>query len=100
MAEMQVKATYLEQPLLHSILAASSRLAEAAARIQALPPAATHFDRITLGEAIHAAVQARRRHDTERLMGELRPLAMTVSVREARHEHEVLNASFLVADDR
>lgn len=100
MAEMQVKATYLEEPLLRTILAGSPALAEAAVRIRQLPPAATHFDRISLGEAIHAAVQSRRQQDAEQLIDDLRPLAVTLSVREPRHEREVLNASFLVADDR
>lgn len=100
MAEMQVKASYQEEPLLRSILATSPGLAEAAARIRALPPAATHFDRISLGEAVHGAVQARRHQDAERLIGELRSLSVTINLRETHHEREVLNASFLVAEDR
>jgi hypothetical protein len=99
-AEMQVKATYLEEPLLRSILGASSSLAQAAARIRALPPAATHFDRINLGEAIHRAVDARRRQDAERVVDALRQLAVKATIREPRHEREVVNASFLVSDDR
>lgn len=99
-AEMQVKATYLEEPLLRSILAGSTSLTQAAARIRALPPAATHFERINLGEAINKAVDARRRQDAGRLLDALRSLALSVSVREPRHEREVVNASFLVAGGR
>ncbi len=100
MAEMQVRATYLEGPLLRSVLDASPRLATAAARIRKLPPEATHFDRISLGEAISQAVQTRRRSDADWLTGELSPLAQAVSVRDPRHERDVLNASFLVAAER
>lgn len=100
MAEMQVKVTYLEAPLLRSILAASPPLAQAAARIRALPAAATHFDRINVGEAIHKAVEARRQADAKDLVDQLRHLAVAVSVREPRHERAVLNAAFLVATDR
>lgn len=100
MAEMQVKASYLEEPLLRSILAASPRLAQTATRIKELPEPATHFDRINLGEAIHKAVETRRQADSERVIDELRDLAVAVSVREPRSERAVLNASFLVAHDR
>jgi len=100
MGEMQLKATYLEEPLLRSILGASPRLAEAARRIRELPAVATHFDRINLGEAIHKAVEARRQEDSRRLIDELRDLAVAVSIHEPRHERGVLNAAFLVANDR
>src|SRR5947209_3174727 len=68
MAEMQVKATYREEPLLRSILATSPQLTQAAARIRELPAAATHFDRINLGETIHMAVESRRQQDSRRLI--------------------------------
>src|SRR5436853_4332035 len=42
LAEMQVKATYAEEPLLRSIVSADRRLGQAAARIRELPPAAAH----------------------------------------------------------
>jgi hypothetical protein len=99
LSEMQVKATYLEEPLLRSIVAGHRGLAQTAARIQQLPPAATHFDRINLGEAVSRQVQARREADSHRLVEALRPLAVAVSLREPRHERAVLNASFLVADE-
>ncbi len=100
MAEMQVKATYLEEPLLRSILAEDTRLAQAAARIRQLPAGATHFERINLGEAINTRVQAHRWADSQRMLQQLQPLAVAASLREPRHERAVLNASFLVADDR
>lgn len=100
LAEMQVKASYLEEPLLRSILDSDPRLTKAAARIQTLPPAATHFDRINLGESIHREVEARREADSLRMVEELRSLAEAVSIREPRNERGVLNASFLVARPR
>ncbi|MFL5821906.1 MAG: GvpL/GvpF family gas vesicle protein [Solirubrobacteraceae bacterium] len=100
LTEMQVKVSYLEEQLLGSILAADPPLARRASRIRNLPPEATHFDRINLGEAIHQAVQVRREEDSRRLIDELSPLAVAVSVREPPHERAVLNASFLVARER
>jgi hypothetical protein len=100
LAEMQVKTTYLEEPLLRSILDGDARLSQSAARIRALPPEATHFERINLGEAIHHEVQVRRQADSGWLVDQLRPLAVAVHVREPRHERAVLNASFLVPRER
>lgn len=100
MAEMQLKVTYREEPLLRSILASSPKLAQTASRLRDLPAAATHFDRLALGEAITLAVQARREQDGPRLIAELRDLSVAVSVGELTHERSVLNASFLVEDER
>ena len=100
LAEMQVKASYLEEPLLRSIVGQDARLSQAAARIRGLPPEATHFERINLGEAVNTHVQARRQADSQRMMQELQSLAVAVSMREPRHERAVLNASFLVPEDR
>src|SRR5579884_119870 len=51
LVEMQVKASYLEEPLLRSILDSDPRLTRTATRLRTLPPEATHFERINLGEA-------------------------------------------------
>src|SRR5581483_412032 len=64
-AEMQVKAVYAEEPLLRSILDADPALRRTVDRVRRLPPAATHFDQIRIGEAIAAAVQMRRTADGE-----------------------------------
>ena len=94
--EMQVKATYAEEPLLRSILAHDRRLAGLVQRTRQLPAAATHFERIRIGEAIAGAVQGRRSHDEQQLLAALRPLAVAVTVSQPHHERAVLNAAFLV----
>lgn len=99
-AEMRVKAVYGEQELLRAVLAGDRALARAAQRIQSLPPAAAHFERISLGEAIAAAVETRRAADQQALVGELAPLAVAVSVLEPAHERSAMNAAFLVERDR
>jgi hypothetical protein len=95
-AEMQVKATYREEPLLRSIVEADPRLRRHVDRNRGLPAAATHFDQIRIGEAIAHAVQARQSADGERLLGTLRPLALAVSVSRPHHERAALNAAFLI----
>lgn len=98
LAEMQLKATYLEEPLLRSILKSSPGLARTATRLRNLPAAASHFDRLALGEAITLAVQARRDDDTQRMIGALRDLPLAISLGEPTHERDVMSASFLVSD--
>jgi hypothetical protein len=98
-AEMQVKAVYAEQPLLRSILARDRPLARTVQRTQALPAAATHFERIRIGEAIAAAVQSRRAADEAALVGELARHAVAHLASPPHHERAVLNTAFLVERD-
>ena len=99
-AEMQVKATYLEEPLLRSLLAQDPRLAQTAQRVRELPSDATHFERIGLGEAITAAIVERRASDGQELLDALRPLALALVVGELQHERSVFNGAFLVEAGR
>lgn len=95
-AEMQVKAIYSEEPLLRSILAQDQALARAVQRTQQLPAAATHFDRIRIGEAITGAVAARGAADGRALLGSLAPLALANVISPPHHERAVMNVAFLV----
>lgn len=95
-AEMQVKASYAEQPLLRSILAEDPALGRAVERTRGLPEAAAHFQQIRIGEQIAAAVQARQVIDTDAMLGVLSPLAVAVSVSTPHHERAVMNAAFLI----
>lgn len=96
LAEMQVRASYLEEPLLLEILRADPELARTAERVRALPAEASHFDRIRMGEAIAAAVSERREQDANRILAMLSPLAEAVSLGEPRHERAVIDAAFLL----
>jgi hypothetical protein len=98
--EMQVKAIYAEAPLLRSILARDAGLRSAIERNRTLPEAATHFERMRIGEAIAAAVQARQSADGDALLGALQPRAIAVSLSPPHHERAVLNAAFLVDADQ
>lgn len=95
-AEMQVKAVYAEEPLLRSILEADPALSRSVGRTQSLPAAATHFERIRIGEAVAAAVQARGAADGEALLKALAPLAVAHLVSPPNHERSVLNVAFLI----
>jgi hypothetical protein len=99
-AEMQVKATYLEEPLLRSILSEDPELARSAQRVRELPSDASHFERIRLGEGIAAVIGKRRETDAQELFDALRPLALAVVVGELQLERSVFNGAFLVEAGR
>ncbi|MBV8430909.1 MAG: GvpL/GvpF family gas vesicle protein [Solirubrobacterales bacterium] len=98
-AEMQVKATYAEEPLLRSILAQDPELVRMVRRTQSLPPAATHFERIRIGEAVTGAVQARSAADGQAVLSALIPFARAHVVSPPNHERSVINAAFLIERD-
>ncbi len=95
-AEMQLKAVYAEEPLLRSVLAQDPALARKVQGTQALPAAASHFERIRIGEAIAAAVQARAAADGSALLDALVPLTVGHVISPPHHERAVANVAFLV----
>jgi len=98
--EMQHKVSYLEEPLLLSVLGGDPGLARAATRLRELPEAASHFERIRVGEAIAGAVQARGSADGQALLDALSSYAVGVSVSPPRQERMLLNAAFLLERSR
>lgn len=94
--EMQLKAVYTEEPLLRSILARDPALARCVQRTQGSPAAATHFERIRIGEAIAGAVQTRGAVDGRALLDALAPRSVAHFVSPPHHERAVANVAFLV----
>ena len=97
--EFRLKVSYLEEPILRSILAQDVALRRSAEQVRELPEAASHFQRVGLGEHIALAMQARRDHDVQQVLAELAPLAFAVEVGPLQQPAMVLNASFLVAEE-
>jgi hypothetical protein len=95
--ELSLRATYQEEPLLREILAEEPEIRSIHEAIRGTSEAATYFDRIRLGELIAAAVEARRRRDSEEIMSILAPLAEEFHLSEPRHERTALSAAFLTA---
>ncbi|MCW3063636.1 MAG: Gas vesicle synthesis protein GvpL/GvpF [Solirubrobacterales bacterium] len=98
--EMHLSALYREERLLGEVLAENPAIAAAQRRLRGLPVAATHFERIRLGERVAQAVDAKRAADGAAVVRELERLSAAVAPEDPRHEHMVVNASFLVARDR
>jgi len=69
-------------------------------RIKGRSAEATHFERIRLGEMIEAAMDKKRDEDAERILARLRPLADEHKLNRLLLDRMVINAAFLVDQDR
>ena len=98
--ELMVKAFYHEKAILAEIVREEPRIARLRAITRKGSPAQTHAERIELGSAVAAAIEARRSTDAARILDTLRPFALDVWVDETPIEHQVLRASVLVERDR
>jgi hypothetical protein len=99
-AELMVKAFYHEDAILAEIVRDEPRIARLSAITRERPEAATQAERIELGSAVAAALDARTRADAARILDTLRPFALDVWVDDTPIEHQVLRASVLVERDR
>ena len=98
--EMSVSALYREEVVLREIVEERPEVARAQAAMRDKPPAATHFERIRLGELVAGAVEAKREADSSDILRELAPHAVAVADEDLLHEQMVVNAAFLVERDR
>jgi hypothetical protein len=99
-AEMSVKAYYVEDALLASILTENPSIAQLRDETRRLPGDGGYYQRIRLGERIASAIDNRRARDSHQILDQLAPLAVR-SVRDTpTAEQMLLKASFLVARDR
>jgi hypothetical protein len=98
--EMTLSAMYREDVLMHEVVTQDAKIGSLRERVRGKPPAATHFERIRLGELVAAAVDARRNADAASILGPLVPLADAYVPGEPLHEHMVVNSAFLVRRDK
>jgi hypothetical protein len=94
--EMTVSGLYREEVLLREIVMQNHAIAALRDRIHGKPDAATHFDRVRLGELVSHAVEAKRDEDSAAIVEALRPFAVAFSPGELLHERMVMNCAFLV----
>lgn len=97
--ELVVKAFYREEAVLAEIVRDNPRIARLRALTRDRPAAATHADRLELGSAVAAALEARTGADAAAILDELRPFALDLRVDDTPIEHQVLRASLLVKRD-
>jgi hypothetical protein len=95
--QLDVRAFYDEDALLREVVAEHGAVAALRERVRALPPDASHFDRIRLGELVADAVATKRVHDEQTILERLRPLAADLRVEDGLSERVAFKGSFLVA---
>lgn len=95
-AELKLRATYEEEPMLREVLAEDQDVARLRASLRGVPEDAAYYGRIRLGELVSQAIERKRERDAGLLMEELSPLALAAELAPPPHERIVLNASFLV----
>jgi Gas vesicle synthesis protein GvpL/GvpF len=98
--QLKVEGRYDEDRMLRAILTGSPRIAALQQRVQQRSAEAGYYDRIRLGEAVAAAVDARRGADADRARAALVPQAVADRVEDIKTPDAAFNLSFLVARDR
>jgi hypothetical protein len=98
--QMTIRAFYAEDALLRHVMETNEDIASRSAALEGLPELATRGERIALGEAVAAAVDARRARDEQALLDRLRPFASEVRVDAPGGDRVALNAQLLVPRDR
>jgi len=85
-AELSVRATYVEEAVLGEIVRDDARVARLRAASR----------NVELGEAVAAALAAKRERDTSAMVAAVEPLVRDLVIEELREPYEVVRASFLV----
>jgi hypothetical protein len=98
--EMTVTSMYREDVLLREVVDSDRTIAALREQVRDKPAAATHFERIRLGELVARAVEVRRNADAATILDELLPTADAFVPGEPLHERMVVNAAFLVRRDK
>lgn len=95
-AELKLRATYEEEPVLREVVAEDQDVARLRESLRGAPEDATYYGRIQLGELVTRAIERKRERDAGVIMEALSPLALAVELAPPPHERIVLSASFLV----
>jgi Gas vesicle synthesis protein GvpL/GvpF len=98
--EMSLSALYREEVVLREVVKEHPEVAQAQRGMRGKPAAATHFERIRLGEIVAGAVDAKRAADSAAILHELEPHAVALVAADPLHERMVVNAAFLVDRER
>jgi hypothetical protein len=98
--ELKVRATYEEDQLLREVVREDQDVARLRTALRGYSEDATYYGRIELGELITRAIERKRELDAGEMLDALGPLALAVDVAPPAHERMVLNASFLVKQER
>jgi hypothetical protein len=94
--QVTVQAFHHEQAILREVIRRNPELAAARSTTQALPVDAARPEQIDLGRAVAAALEDLEEQDRVAILERLSPHSVGVSEHDARGEHQVVHAAFLV----
>lgn len=98
--QFTLTGSYAEEPVLREILAEYPQIHELQEEISGWPPDQTYHQRLRLGEMIVGALEEKRQQDGADVLDALTPYAVDVVVRGLNQADEVVNAAFLIAEER
>jgi len=98
--ELGLKAFLYEGAIFEDVLKENPDIRRLRDSLMGRSPEQSYYDRIRLGEMVESAMWKRRDEDAEKLLGGLRPLVRQTRVNKVLTERMVLNAAFLVDDER
>lgn len=98
--ELKLRATYDEGRLMREVVSEDQDVARLRDSLRGVPDDASYYGRIRLGELVSEAVERKRQLDSGLILGTLSPLALAIEVGEVNHERVILDASFLVEQER
>jgi hypothetical protein len=98
--QLSIKGFYDEELLLRQVLQETPQIARMRERVQALPEAASYYERIRLGELVAAEIDRHRTSDADLVLGRLAPLAVAAKAESPTTKDAALNTAFLVRRDR
>ena len=99
-AELGLKAFWREDVMFREIVAGNADIRRLRDRLAGQSAEKTYYERIRLGEMIEAAINRKRDADADAIMARLRPLAYKSKTNKALGDRIILNAAFLVDNER
>ncbi|GAC01521.1 putative gas vesicle synthesis protein GvpF [Gordonia namibiensis NBRC 108229] len=99
-AQYLLKARYVEEAILREVVGENAQARELLETIRKQPEDVTRDARITLGELVSKAIEAKREADTSIAVDALSSLTDAVKVREPTHEEDAANVAILLETER
>lgn len=101
MVELGVKALWKDlQGVFREIGETELEIRRLKEKIDSVPPEKSYGDRIDLGRKVQAALEARKRRETENILGRLRRSSRKTVTNKLHGDSMILNAAFLVEGRR
>ncbi|MDO8589345.1 MAG: GvpL/GvpF family gas vesicle protein [Armatimonadota bacterium] len=98
--ELGLRAFLYEGAIFQEVVDENPAIRQLRDSLVGVPPEQSHYDRMKLGEMVQKAVVTRRDADAEAILARLRPLAHEHKSNAPVTDRMVLNAAFLVDQDR